>query len=40
MPQLQDLITFDNLDDPLPVWNHEATIYGLVITFLVNKFFL
>lgn len=36
MPQLQDLITFDNLDDPLPVWNREATIYGLVISFLVT----
>ncbi|KAJ4394487.1 hypothetical protein N0V93_003705 [Gnomoniopsis smithogilvyi] len=35
MPQLQDLITLDNLHDPLPVWNHEATIYGLVISFLI-----
>ncbi|KAJ4404689.1 hypothetical protein N0V82_010451 [Gnomoniopsis sp. IMI 355080] len=35
MPQLQDLITFDNLNDPVPVWNREATIYGLVISFLI-----
>lgn len=37
MPQLEDLISFDNLNDPLPVWNHEATIYGIVISFLVRE---
>lgn len=35
MTQLSDLITLDNLNDPLPLWNHKATIYGLVITFMV-----
>lgn len=35
MTQLTDLISSDNLDDPVPILAHKATAYGLVISSLV-----
>lgn len=35
MTQLTDLISNDNLDDPVPLLAHKAAVYGLVISSLV-----